>query len=316
MTKKKKITISIISIMCAIIIGLGSFFGIRAYIQNKFPFTVNDTLDDGQGKTARVVLLGGQSNAAGCSHSEYLEKNTSTDKFSEYKNGYDNVYINYFSTGQNVSNAFVKCAAGQGDYTSLFGPELGIAETLNKKYPDEQIFIIKYSWSGTALFDAWLSPSSTGKTGDLYKAFTGFVRSSMRYLESKDYNVKIEGMCWMQGESDSFSVENATNYKTHLSNFIEDIREDLSKYAADDGIAFIDATIANLPSFWVYGNLVNESKAEVEKLSPLNVLIDTNAEGLVTNNEPEGNVDMAHYDALSEIKLGHLFAEEISKFFN
>ncbi len=316
MSKKKKLIISIVSIVCALIVGFGSYFGIRAYMHNKYPYTVLDTLADGGGKTARVILLGGQSNASGCSHNEYLEKNVSADKYTEYTNGYDNVYINYFSSGKNSSNGFVKCTPGQGDDSSLFGPEVGLAEKLNKMYPDEQFFIIKYAWSATALFDLWLSPSSKGKTGDLYKAFTGFVRSSMRYLESKNYNVKIDGMCWMQGESDSFSVENGTNYKTHLSNFIEDIRSDLSKYADNDGIAFIDACIADLPAYWVYGDLVNESKRAVAEMSPLNVLIDTNAEGLVTNTEPEDTVDMAHYDALCEIKLGHLFAEEVSKFFN
>ena len=34
MTKKKKITISIIAIMCALIVGLGAFFGIRIYLKN------------------------------------------------------------------------------------------------------------------------------------------------------------------------------------------------------------------------------------------------------------------------------------------
>lgn len=315
MTKKKKIIISIISIACALIVGLGSFFGIRAYMHNKYPYTVQDTLENGNGKTARVILLGGQSNAAGCSHNEYLEKNVSADKYDEYQNGYDNVYINYYSSGQNISNKFVKCATGQGDFNYLFGPELGIAEKLNAMYPNETFFIIKYAWSATALFDLWLSPSSQGKTGDLYRSFTGFVRSNMRYLESKDYNVKIESMCWMQGESDSFEVKYATGYETHLNNFITDIREDLSKYADSDGIAFIDACIADLPAYWVHGNLVNASKRAVADMSPLNVLIDTNAEGLTTNYEPEDEVDRAHYDALSEIKLGHRFAEESIKFF-
>ena len=36
--------------------------------------------------------------------------------------------------------------------------------------------------------------------------------------------------------------------------------------------------------------------------------------GLVCNAEPEGEPDMAHYDSLSAIKLGHLFAEELALF--
>ena len=46
----------------------------------------------------------------------------------------------------------------------------------------------------------------------------------------------------------------------------------------------------------------------------MNVLVDTISEGLTCSGEPEGNPDMAHYDALSEIKLGHLFAEHLAEF--
>ena len=50
-------------------------------------------------------------------------------------------------------------------------------------------------------------------------------------------------------------------------------------------------------------------------MSHMNTVIDTIAEGLSTSNEPENEPDRAHYDALSEIKLGNLFAEESIKFF-
>ena len=40
---------------------------------------------------------------------EYLKKNVSSEKYSEYENGYDNIYINYFVSGSNESKSFVKC---------------------------------------------------------------------------------------------------------------------------------------------------------------------------------------------------------------
>ena len=97
------------------------------------------------------------------------------------------------------------------------------------------------------MFEQWLSPSSKGKTGKLYNQFIGFVDSSIKYLVSKNYDVKIEGMCWMQGESDSFSVENATNYENNLNNFTKDIRIKFKKYGSTDGSSFIDAYIADNP---------------------------------------------------------------------
>lgn len=276
-------------------------------------FTVSDTLPDGEGRTATVILLGGQSNASGCSRDEYLKKNVAPEKYAEYENGYDNVYINYLS-GANRSGGFVKCATLQGELEGAFGPELGIADKLHEVYPDETFFIIKCAWGGTNLFEQWLSPSSRGRTGELYKQFVGYVRSSIEYLKSKNYNVKIEGMCWMQGESDSFSPEDAKDYEKHLSNFIKDIRKEFKEHASEDGIAFIDAYIADNPVFWVYCKDVNASKKAVADASPINALVDTVALGLSCSEEPKGAPDMAHYDSLSEIKLGHAFAEELIGF--
>lgn len=313
MLKNKKIIIAVA--IGIVLIAVGCFLGIYLSSKNKITFTVNDTLPDGNGKSARIILLGGQSNASGCSLDEYLQKNVTAEKYAEYQNGYDNVYINYLS-GLNRSNEFVKCATLQGEIEGGFGPELGLAEKLNELYPNETFFIIKCAWGGTNLYEQWLSPTSAGKTGSLYKEFVAFVESSVKYLISKNYDVKIEGMCWMQGESDSFMIESSTEYGKHLENFIKDIRKEFSKYAAEDGIAFIDAYIAANPMYWVYYEGVNLGKTNVAKLSPLNALVDTISAGLDCSKEPEGTPDIPHYDALSEIKLGHLFAEKLSKFVN
>ena len=313
MTNKKNIVIISAAALCAAAIGVAGFFVIRHYRANQFTFPVLDTLPDGKGKAATVILLGGQSNASGCSLDEYLKRNVSPEKYAEYQNGYDNVYINYLS-GANTSQGFVKCASMQGEVPGGFGPELGLAEKLSQMYPDRTFFIIKCAWGGTNLYDQWLSPSSKGKTGTLYKQFVAYVESSMEYLISKNYDVKIEGMCWMQGESDAFMVETAENYGEHLHNFIEDIRKEFSEYAAEDGIAFVDAYIAANPNFWVYYEGVNRGKLAVSQRSDKNVLVDTIAAGLDCSKEPEENPDVPHYDSMSQIKLGHLFAEQMGTF--
>ena len=242
-----------------------------------------------------------------------MKKNVSAEEYAEYQSGFDNVYINHLS-GANMSQAFVKCASFQGELPGSFGPELGLAEKLSQMYPDRTFFIIKCAWGGTNLYSEWLSPSSKGRTGKLYKQFEAYVETSIEYLISKNYDVKIAGMCWMQGESDALSVENAENYGTHLNNLIEDIREKFAKYAAEDGIAFVDAYIAANPAYWVYYEAVNACKQEAAERGGLNAVVDTITAGLTCDKEPEGAPDMAHYDSMSQIKLGHLFAEELAAF--
>ncbi len=309
--KKSKILILLIILSAIALLTAGIL--ILCGGEEEITYMLNDTLPDGEGSVARVILLGGQSNASGCSRDDYLQQNVSAEKYAEYKSGYDNVYINYCS-GIKTSGGFVRCSTLQGEMDGCFGPELGIAERLHELYPDETFFIIKWAWGGTNLYDQWLSPTSFGKTGELYRHFVSFTDASIEYLESKNYNVKIEAMCWMQGESDSLSVDNATDYERHLSNFIKDVRRHYADCSSDDGIAFVDAYIADNPAFWVYCDLVNESKSAVADSSDINVVIDTVSAGLTCSEEPADNPDLAHYDSLSQIRLGNMFADELAKF--
>lgn len=316
----KKVVVAIISLAIIAGIGFGIYIGIRegffvdSYkkITDPITFEINDTLPDADGEVARVIILAGQSNASGCSRDEYLQKNVSAEKYAEYENGYDNIYINYFSSGKNLSNGFVKTSTCQGEEGGFFGPEIGMAEKLSELYPDEKFYIVKYAWGGTDLYDQWLSPTSVGKTGKRYKEFEQFVKTSLKYLDSKGYDVKIEGMCWMQGESDSFFVETATDYQQNLENLIKDVRRKFRRYGADDGIAFIDATIAYSPSYWVYGELVNESKRAVAESATMHKLIDTS--DLICSEEPIEKPDIPHYDSMSELELGYRFIEALSSF--
>ena len=99
-----------------------------------------------------------------------------------------------------------------------------------------------------------------------------------------------------------------------LNNLIKDVRKEFAQYAADGGIAFVDAYIAANPAYWVYYENVNKGKQEVSEQSHLNVVVDTIAADLTCSQEPEGNPDLAHYDSMSQIKLGHLFGEQIAQF--
>ena len=311
--KVKKLIFALPALALVALIGFG-IYDLYDYCKNKPDFNVSDTLPDGGGKSAKVILIAGQSNAAGCSLDQYLKKSVSDEQYEEYEKGYDNVYINYFSSGSNESKGFVKCGANQGQLIGFFGPELGLSERLNEEYPDETFFIIKCAWNGTTLYRQWLSPSA-GKSGLLYRHFIKYVNASLEYLKSKNYDIKIEGICWMQGESDSMSIDEAIDYERNLGCFISDLRNEFSNYASSDGIAFIDAYISDSEA-WTYYTELNNSKKAVADMSEMNVVIDTISHGLSVSNEPEGEPDIYHYDALSEIKLGHLFADEVIKFFD
>ena len=184
-------------------------------------FSVEDTLDEVDNTTAKVILLYGQSNATGVSLNQYLSVND-PDTYSKASNGY-NILINYITeNGGNSSNdRFVNVKLGQGANSSYFGPEIGIADYLTSHNNDENVFLIKYSWGGSILYNQWFD--SKHNRGELYNASLNFTITSLNYLKSKGYNVEIEAICWMQGESDSLKKKQAKDYYNNTVKLIDEL---------------------------------------------------------------------------------------------
>ena len=98
----KRIATAVIIISVVVALGVGIFIGVyEGFFDDIYytwfkpiTFDINDTLPNANGEEAIVIILAGQSNASGCSRDDYLQKNVSEEKYAEYRNGYDNVYIN------------------------------------------------------------------------------------------------------------------------------------------------------------------------------------------------------------------------------
>lgn len=201
--------------------------------------------------TARVAVLLGQSNMEGTSYNIFLrEKGVTEEKYGEYKAGYENIKISYLAprnSSQSSQNNFIPVALGQGGQKNSFGPEVGIAEYLSeRKY--KSVFLVKYSYAGTSLYENWRSPSSGGQTGELYKGAVDYVLNAIKVLENTGYTPVIDAICWMQGESDADKSQYiADSYYELQDNFIKDLRKDFAGYANGNGIGFIDAGISDCP---------------------------------------------------------------------
>ena len=277
-------------------------------------YEINDTLNFVPEDTqAKVIFLIGQSNATGCSLTSYLKKGVSEEKYAEFERGYDNILINFCLDNHSYSSggAFVpvnlSCAAGEG----YFGPEVGIAERLSTSFQEETVFLFKFSMSGYSLNYHWLYDYSPSW---IYESFKIFADTYLSYLVSKGYSPSVDAICWMQGESDT-TVYKAGKYYDNTVAFVNTLRTDFSAYAPEKGIYFIDAGISSSPYCEPAYPQINQAKKRFSELSPLNLYFPTIENGLTTLYEPETNPDLGHYDALSELKLGRLFAEEILKIY-
>ena len=276
-------------------------------MQKEYPML--DTLPDGQNQQVKVIFLLGQSNATGCSLTSYLRQDVSQEEYAEFERGYDSVRIHFSLDDKkyNSAGAFVpvdlNCGAGEG----YFGPEVGMAQVLAQAYPEELVLILKFTMSGYSLHHHWLC---AGQRGSIYEAFLAFAQSSMNYLVSKQYDARIGAICWMQGESDTTDYK-ASRYFDNQVAFVSYLRQDLSTWAEDGGICFIDAGISSSLYCEPAYPAINEAKLRFSELSPLNYYFSTIDAGFTTLCEPEGNPDLGHYDALCELELGRMFGQLI-----
>ncbi len=320
MKSKKKIKI-IICIM-AVLVGIGLGIGLFLWRQSiEWPgevyemdmhtdFPKPENLPDGDGERVKVILLLGQSNATGIGHTSCLQENLNDQQYARYEGGFDSVWINYCvdnhrncSDGEFVS-VDLNCAVDDG----YFGPEVGMAEKFAEQWPGERIVILKYTYSGTSLYYRWLS---RGERGSIYQALEIFVNTYMQALLDHNYDARIGAVCWMQGESDTADKIAKDRYYNAQTRLISYLREDFTKYAEDGGICFIDAGISDSP-LWTPGYAdINKTKEEIAKDSDLNYYFSTIDAGLTYNKEPQGAPDLAHYDSMSVLRLGHLFGEYV-----
>ena len=266
---------------------------------------------------AKVIVIAGQSNAAGTTLNSYLKNNISADQYAKYQNGFPNVKIYYTcgsgSNGVSYTNSveeFVEVKIGQGFITSTFGPELALAEYLAENYPDEQFYIIKYAIGGTAMDIQWnaLDESKRQCLNELEEK----VDSGLELLKAEGLDPKIVAFFWMQGEGDANPASRTAPYYNYQKALMGELRERYADYAVDGDIPFIDTEISN-DGFWAASYMINDAKNDIAEESGRNYIIDSNYYGLTTRYE---NNDLAHYDSTSMILLGQLYAKKLCEIYD
>ena len=286
-------------------------------------YWTTDTFDDdfeGQPKT-RIVVLAGQSNAAGVGYFDCLTQSVDAAKINEIKNGYENVLITGYSHGHYLDGyqtVYADETTATVDKVGTFGPEIGIADRLSKAFPDETIYIVKYAYGGTSLNYDLISPSARGSIPEVAGLNNGRGRgwqyddmvTCLQNLISDLYMTtdtvpSIEALMWMQGESDAVFEVSKNNYLVTFNAFMNDFKSTFAHNLSSD-FALYDAEI-NDCGYWQYSSEINTAKRS--RADENNIILDTNAR-LTTQYEPINNAaDFAHYDAASYIDLGHMFAD-------
>ncbi|SFK69077.1 sialate O-acetylesterase [Lysobacter sp. cf310] len=257
-------------------------------------------------KTLRTYIVAGQSNAEGIGigrnaaaynvnpkqdlnsfgYGHYL---TNTDRALVYKGHPDS------GVGPGWSNLQASFGVQYELYqhnNNFFGPELAIGRELSH-HLGEQIALIKYSKGATSLAVDW-DPTNPGN--NCYDYLINTIVNSTQAANVGNVALDIQGVFWMQGESDSLDLNYAQNYKANLLRFISTLRTKLGKPDLDIYVATIkDASV------WTYRQLIWDAQQAVADADPHVYLID--AKTLETYAS-----DPMHYTARGEVVLGQRFA--------
>lgn len=245
--------------------------------------------DAGAEKTARVWLIGGQSNALGISLANDIEVPEPDGRIKIY---------------ERQSNDFSTVTVGYGFDETRFGPEVGMAQKLVGAMPDEEHFILKYAVGDTDVYADWRSPAMGGEEGVCYTEFMSTVRSGLSALQELGYKTEICGMAWMQGEKDAILKVKADCYAENLKSLFGDFRRELQ---ADFPIAVgkINENEHLMPE---YLKVIRAQQAVANAMEKV-YWFDTSELNTMSS-------DPWHYNGESMLKLGTKFASVLTRLYS
>ena len=248
-----------------------------------------------------VYLIMGQSNASGVASHAFLEE-SNLELYQRYKEGNPKVLISY-DVDERIETNYVPTRFGFGHSEEFFGPEIGIAKTLNQK--EGTSYLIKASWSGSCLQTEYID--RFGQKLKFYQRFIAFIKQQLTALETQGKHPRVRGLFWMQGESDS-CLSNPRTYFEAEQQFFESLRIDINQWIYEY-FNFVDAYISTSSPSWIDPKTINDCKQRLADENKHCYCIKTNGEDesalkLHLKSESGEDDDVAHYDSKSMLLLG------------
>ncbi len=242
------------------------------------------------GEKLALFILAGQSNMSG------------RDSVSaEYRySRYEGTIWNYSNAGEwRSAEEPIDDSSGQvypisRDDDAGVGPGLAFADYLHELFPSGGIGLIPCPKGGSRIED-WLRDYSTES---LYG-------SCLARINQAKLSGEIAGILFYQGESDTFTFEQADEWPSRFAQFVSEIRADL----ADPQLPVVFAQIATIGPPWsAYSPAWDHLKLRQASVNIPNV-------AMVTTDDLQ-LIDPAHLDAASQYELGKRFAQTYFDLFN
>lgn len=252
-------------------------------------------------KDIDVFLIGGQSNAVGCTKISTLPADFMPESFERamlYQEG--NFSPEYY--GKWVRGIHL----GMGCTSSEMGIEYGIASVLNGFYK-ENFALLRYAMGGSSLLVDWWPRTQwefepkhfIAHRGYCYRAWSETVARGLNRLIEAGFRPHVKAFVWMQGEADADRENAAARYADNLRAFVECVRAELR----EEQLPFIIGEIATETEKHPWSDAVRAAQRQISEEDPHIRLV-------TTADIPIG-ADGTHFDGISVLRLGKRFGETV-----
>lgn len=255
------------------------FLSTMLLISTFFNWSVNPTIPllADEEEPLQVFILAGQSNMAGTS-AKFIDKLPA-----EMQKPQENALFAEF-WGDKFLPMMPK---------NNIGPEVSFGFEMAKSLKSK-IAMIKLAVSGSSLEKDW-NPNEYDKEkniGVMYKRLIDYVKG----LQVKHKKIKIVGMIWMQGESDSrYHAKTMEQYKTKLETLIDNCRKEFNS----PEMLFVCGRVN--PPGWPFQKNVREAQESVKK----------KGYAWIDCDDLELGEDKLHFTVKGQVELGKKFAHSM-----
>lgn len=230
-----------------------------------------------------VFLLAGQSNMVG--------QGTTSELSAHYRRDPSNV--SFYFNGYKTSLSRFK----------HFGPEIGFAHEIARRYPHNKIKLIKFAVGGTSMF-AWHPQWNAAKANSTRNASAGALFKKLvktAKIPFDEENSIFAGILWMQGEQDAKYPIAAKQYANNLNSFVSALRHELNAPSVAFLMGKVNPPLALFPATHAVQTAQNLAQQRIRNCH------------LIKTSDLEKRNDLLHYNTSGQLELGKRFARVFAK---
>lgn len=230
-----------------------------------------------------VFLLAGQSNMVG--------QGTTSELAAQYRRDPSNV--SFYFNGYRTSLSRFK----------HFGPEIGFAHEIARRYPNTKIKLIKFAVGGTSMF-AWHPQWNAAKANSTRNISAGALFKKLiktAKIPFDEENSVFAGVLWMQGEQDAKYPVAAKQYANNLNSFVSALRHELKAPRVAFLMGKVNPPISLFPATLAVQSAQNLAQQRIRNCY------------LIQTADLDKRNDLLHYNTSGQLELGKRFARVFAR---